>query len=114
MVGNGKRETAMKWKDENNFPYPVVLDSDLDLYRELGMKRSAMIWQAPNFWGFAEDYLAGRQVPTIIEGEGIHVMGGDFITDSTGKLVFSYKMTDGHIKDRPALNQILATLDACC
>lgn len=113
VVGNGKRETAGKWKESNKFPYPIVLDPDLDFYRELGMKRSAMIWQACNFWGFAEDYLAGRQMPSVIDGEGMHVMGGDFIADSSGKLVYTHRMTDGAVKDRPALDQIFATLDTC-
>lgn len=112
VVGNGKQETANTWRERNNFPYQIVLDPLLNFYRELGVKRSAMIWQASNFWGFAEDFLAGKPTPFIIEGEGIHVMGGDFITDSSGNLVFAYKMTDGIPKDRPALNKILATLDA--
>ena len=112
-VGHGERETARKWKEENSFPYSVLLDPGLELYRDLGMKRSAMIGQAFNFWSFAEDYLAGRQIPTIIEGENMDVMGGDFITDSSGKLVLSHKMEDGHVRDRPSLKQALATLDAC-
>jgi hypothetical protein len=111
VVGNGKRETAGTWSETNKFPFPVVLDPHLNLYRELGMKRSAMIWQVSNFWCFAEDHLAGRPTPTIIEGEEIHIMGGDFITNSTGELVFSYKMTDGIPKDRPALEKVLASLD---
>lgn len=113
VVGNGKQETARKWKETNKFPYQVVLDSPLNFYRELGVKRSAMIWQASNFWGFAEDHLAGKPTPFIIEGEGIHVMGGDFITNSTGKLVFAYRMTAGIPKDRPVLDKTLAALDAC-
>lgn len=113
VVGNGKQETAGKWRETNKFSYPIVLDPHLNFYRELGVKRSAMIWQASNFWGFAEDFLAGSPTPFIIEGEGIHVMGGDFVTDSSGKVVFAYRMTDGIPKDRPALNEILTTLDAC-
>ena len=105
VVGNGKQETAMKWSKANQFPYQVILDYSLNLYRELGVKRSAMIWQASNFWGFAEDFLAGKQTPAI------HVMGGDFITDSSGKLVFAYGMENGVPKDRPTLDKILATLD---
>ena len=82
-MGNGTRESAKEWKETNGFPYQIVLDPSLNFYRELGVNRSAMIWQASNFWGFAEDFLAGKAVPFIIEGENIHVMGGDFITDSS-------------------------------
>ena len=46
VVGNGKQETDMKWREVNKFPYQILLDSPLNLYRELGVKRSAMIWQA--------------------------------------------------------------------
>ena len=111
VVGNGKQETAMKWSKTNQFPYQVILDYSLMFYRKLGMKKSAMIWQASNFWGFAEDFLAGKQMPSIIEGEGIHVMGGDFIADSSGKLVFAHGMKIGIPKDRPTLDMIFATLD---
>lgn len=112
-MGNGKRETAEKWIENNKFPYQLLLDSPLNFYREVGVRRTAKIWQASNFWGFAEDFLAGKPVPFIIEGEGIHVMGGDFVTDSSGKLVFAHCMEDGNPKDRPSLNQIFATLDEC-
>ena len=113
VVGNGKQETAMKWRETNKFPYQILLDSPLNLYRELGVKRSAMIWQPSNFYGFAEDFLAGKPTPIIIEGEGIHVMGGDFIVNSSGKLVFAYRMKDGIPKDRPLLEKTLNALDAC-
>ena len=112
VVGNGKLETAKEWRETNKFPFRILLDSPLNFYRELGVKRTAMIWQASNFWGFAEDFLAGKPMPFIIEGEGIHVMGGDFITDSSGKLIFAYRMTDGIPKDRPALKNVLSTLSS--
>ena len=111
-MGNGGLETAGEWKKQYGFPYELLLDPELRLYRELGIKRTAMIWQASNFWSFAEDFLAGRQTPTIIPGEGIHVMGGDYIADSSGKVVFAYKMTDGIPKDRPSLDKVMAVLDA--
>ena len=112
VVGNGKLETAKKWRETNKFPYRILLDSPLNFYRELGVKRSAMIWQASNFWGFAEDFLAGKPTTFIIEGEGVHVMGGDFITDSSGELIFAYRMADGIPKDRPSLNEVLSILSS--
>ena len=61
---------------------------------------------------FAEDFLAGKPTPIIIEGEGIHVMGGDFIVNSSGKLVFAYRMKDGIPKDRPLLEKTLNALES--
>ena len=110
VVGNGGLKTAEEWKKRNGFPYQVVLDPELNLYRELGMKRTALIWQALNFCNFAEDFLAGKQMPIAIPGEGIHVMGGDYVTDSSGKVVFAHYMTEAIPRDRPSLDKILAVM----
>lgn len=110
MILRGTLSNAKKWVEAYRFPYPLVLDPELKLSKELGLKRSAQkVWTIGAMVSYAEGRLAGEAASATYEGDDLHLMAGDYITDSTGKLVFSYNGSSSD--DRPSTDQILGALD---
>ncbi len=113
MVGFGVESNAKEWMKANSskFPFPFVLDPEFKLYRELGIKRSvAGVWTVPILVGFAENLLAGTLNVDHFEGDDVHVLAGNYITDSSGKLVLAYSGETS--EDRPSIQDILTALDS--
>lgn len=111
VVARGTESDARSWLDAYKSPYQLLLDLPLRLYRELGLRRSVKaVWRIVGMMGYAEDSVAGVPGYPSYPGDDIHLMGGDFITNSTGTLVFTHASTTP--SDRPSLQQILSALDA--
>lgn len=110
-VARGTQSSAKQWMDDCNFPYPLYLDLEMNLYRDLGLKRSVMkVWTVEMLVAYAEERLAGVAGNRGYEGDDIHVIAGDYITDSSGKLVFAFNSSSSD--DRPSTVQVLGALDA--
>ncbi len=111
LVARGTQPSAQRWLQINKFPYPLVLDMEMKLYRELGLKRSvAGVWSISVLMAYAERRVAGTLDNNRYEGDDIHVMGGDFVANASGKLVLAY--SSGDSQDRPSVDAILRALDA--
>lgn len=111
LVARGTVPSSKQWLMRNKFPYPLVLDIEMKLYRELGLKRSVSgVWNLSALMAYAEESVAGVLDSTRYEGDDIHIMGGDFVTDSSGTLVMAY--SSGDSQDRPSVDAILGALDA--
>lgn len=113
LVGIGKLSNAREWKEANRvrFPYPLVLDPETKLYRELGQKRSvAGVWMMSALVDFAEQEVAGTLVLEHFEGDDVNLLAGDFISDPSGTLILAHVGTA--YNDRPSIEAILAALDA--
>lgn len=101
---------AKEWLEMHQLPYPLLVDPELKLFKELGLKRSVKkVWGIKTMVSYAEERLAGVVASRAYEGDDVHLMAGDYISDSTGKLVFSYNGTDS--QDRPSTKQLLSALD---
>ncbi len=106
VVARGIRESAMKWIDNNNFTFPLLLDMERRLYRVLGLRRSVLgVWRINSVLGYAEEKVAGVKGTPAYEGDDLNVMGGDFVVDSRGTLVYSYRSTNA--RDRPTVDELL-------
>lgn len=91
MVGFGPN--GKEWMEANkvDFPFPLFLDPETKLYRDLGLKRSvAKVWTLPILVDFAERIIAGTLNVHHPDGDDVHMLGGDYITDSSGNLVLAY------------------------
>lgn len=111
VVARGTEVSAKRWLESNDFPCSMVLDFEMKMYRELGLKRSvAGVWNISALVAYAEEKVAGKLDTTRYEGDDIHIMGGDFVTDSSGTLRMAYCSSDS--QDRPSVDAILAALDA--
>ena len=113
MVGIGTEPNAKKWMESNSstFPFPFLLDPEMKLFRELGLRRSAArVWTVPILCKFAERLVAGTLKLDHFEDDDVHMLAGDYITDASGKLLMSRNCPNS--EDRPTFEAILAALDS--
>ena len=113
VVCFGKLSNAKEWREANfaKFPFPMFLDPELKLYRELGLKRSASkVWTIHVLVDFAEKAIAGKLSMDHFDDDDVHVLGNNFISDPSGKLLLAYNGVRSD--DRPSMEVIHAALEA--
>lgn len=67
-----------------------------------------MAWDLNVFIGYAEAVVKGRVDRMGYPGDDVTVIGGDFIADSSSRLVYSYPSKEQY--DRPAVDNLLSIL----
>jgi peroxiredoxin len=100
------QEKAVAWKNDTKCEFPVLVDADRHLYVALGLKRSvSKVWRISSLVYYAEQKLAGRKLLAMLDEDDPLQLGGDFIINSTGKLVFIYQSKTS--TDRPSVDSLL-------
>ena len=111
VVGFGEVSNGTEWKAANKLTFQLLMDQEQKLYKALGVRRSvSKVWNVPNIILFAEWQVAGTLHMEHFEGDDLQRLKGDFISDSSGKLVWCH--FGEHSADRPSLEDIQAALDA--
>ena len=112
IVAFATPETAKEWMDANQFPYPMVADPKLEFYRALGLRRSMKgTFKMELLVKYAAYVVANIPIGSRpYPGDDLYFMAGDFIADSSGKLVYAYNAQHAH--DRPSIEEILSCLDS--
>lgn len=109
MVAFSLVQSASSWVKNCGFEFPFIVDTSRSLFVSLGLRRSVLaVWNMPALIGYAEQLRAGRQLLRSLEGDDVHQLGGDFIVDSTGRLVYAYCGKTSY--DRPSVSDLLAKL----
>ena len=109
MVASGNREGGLRWFKEYGSSLPMLLDQELHLYRQIGIRRVVSVaWDLKVFIGYAEAVVGGRVDRIAWPGDDVTVIGGDFIVDSTGALVYVYKSKEQY--DHPEVGDLLDCL----
>ena len=105
--------SAKKWMDANRFPYSMMADPEMEFYRALGLKRSVKRTYKMEIMAKYASYVIAnipigpsRPYPE----DDLYLMAGDFIANSSGKLVYAYNAQHAH--DRPSIEEILGSLDS--
>jgi len=109
VVAAGVLASGRKWLQDYALPVPLLVNPGKELYRLLGCRRSMAVWSLGNLIGYSEDKLAGVPPSPVYEGDDVHLMGGDYMTNGEGQLVFIYHSKTP--RDRPTVEQIMAALD---
>ena len=113
MVASGNREGGVRWIKEYNCSLPLLLDREQQLYKSIGIRRLlAVAWDLKIFIAYAEAVVGGRVDRIAYPGDDVTVIGGDFICDSTGKLLYKYTSKEQY--DRPEVSSLLTCLQAAC
>ena len=63
------------------------------------------VWNISSLVYYAEQKLAGRKLFSMLEEDDPHQLGGDFIIDKNGKLIFVYPSKTS--TDRPSVDFLL-------
>ena len=107
-MSGGIRESALKWFEEKQFKgFPLLLDPGKVFYRHLGLQRSVKkVWNLRIMQLYAEERLAGVAPSPHYSGDDVHLMGGDFILNSSGVMLYAYHSKDS--QDRPDVGTLLS------
>ena len=109
VVASGTQEGGLKWLERYKLPFPLLLDRELVLYRMFGLRRSIQVaWDLKIFVAYAEAVAGGRVDNIAFSGDDVTVIGGDFIADSSGKLLYSYCSKEQY--DRPQVEELFKEL----
>ena len=114
VVCCGTRKNGLTWLQKRSCPFLHLLDPDRVFYRQVGLRRflknSACV---KTFVRYADQFIAGTFPPKGLSHSDypdtdIAVMGGDFIVDSTGKLLYAHHSKNQY--DKPDIETLLKML----
>ena len=109
MASNGIRDSGLEFIKSTSLTFPLLLDGTREFYRRLGLKRSIKaVWSVPTLKYYAEEKVAEVPPTPALVGDDLHVMGGDFVVDREGKLVYAYPSKTS--SDRPTIDKVLEEL----
>ena len=109
VASNGNRESGLEFVKLVNLSFPLLLDGERQFYRRLGLKRSiTAVWSVKTLKSYAEEKIAKVPPTPALPGDDLHVLGGDFIANSSGKIVFTYPSKTS--SDRPSIARLLDEL----
>ena len=114
VVYCGTQQNGLTWLQKTDCPFLHLLDQNRVFYRQVGLQRFLKDTVCvKTFVRYADKIVAGTWLPkgmSIPEypGTDVAVMGGDFIVDSTGKLLYAYHSKNQY--DRPETETLLKML----
>ena len=108
-MSRSSQESGAEFVEVKKCPCTLLLDFDLVFYRQLGLKRSVKnVFEIPTMLTYAERHHAGIPFLKLYADDDLLVMGGDFIVDSSGRLIYAYPSKK--YTDRPSVNTLLEVL----
>ncbi len=98
---------ALAYIQETNLPWPLLLDSEHELYTKYGMTRGSWwsLYGPASIWKYLK-LIWGGQKPGR-PGKDWRQLGGDVLIDPQGIVRMHHSSTDPH--DRPSVSSILKT-----
>ena len=114
VVCCGTQKNGLTWLQKTGCPFLHLLDPDRVFYRQVGLRRFLKDCACvKTFVRYADEFIAGTWLPKGLSssdfpGTDIAVMGGNFIVDSTGKLLYAHHSKNQY--DRPNIVTLLKLL----
>ncbi len=110
VVGQAKPEVLSRYLARGAWHVPIVSDPELAGYRAFGLERTGWgtFFRPKVLWGYFRGLFKGYGVKTPYEGEDLLQLGGDFVLDRNGRIVFAYPSADP--ADRPTVSAILEAI----
>lgn len=89
-------------------PVPVVCDPDRAGYRAFGLERTSWLsfFRPSVMWGYLRLIVRGGKVRVPYPDEDVLQLGGDFLLDREGRVVFAHPSRTA--TDRPGIDTLLA------
>jgi hypothetical protein len=88
-------------------PFPVVADPSRDAYRAFGLERTS--WSAilglRSILAYLRLVLRGWMPRRANEGEDVLQLGGDFVLDAHGRVIYSHRSAEP--TDRPPIADLI-------
>lgn len=110
-VLKGPEDGAKGWVETYKVPFPVYLDPQADLFKGLGLRRTAMgVLSMDAVFTYAEKLVNDETILPAYPGDDLYRLAGDFIVNSDAELVYSYHGKS--YNDRPAVSELVDKLKA--
>ncbi|KAK2883699.1 hypothetical protein Q8A67_017336 [Cirrhinus molitorella] len=112
VVSCGSLEGAMFWLDQTGYGFDMLLDAERAVYQAFSLGSSISKVMKFKLMLHYSEILVNRKLPEVppqFIGD-LFQMGGDFVVDQDGKVIFSYRCKSP--VDRPSVTQILAAVSA--
>ena len=109
-MSSGTQESGMEWLQKHGFSFPLLLDRDRVFYRQVGLRRFLKnSFCVKSFKYYADERSSGiMKDEAPYSGDDWAVMGGDFIVDSSGKLLYAHLCKNQF--DRPDIETLVKFL----
>ena len=112
VVSQGKPQVLAHFEKRNGFPFPVLGDPDRVAYKAFGLER--VQWWTFLFpwvlWGYLVRIVTGTMPKMPYQSEDVSQLGGDFLLDQTGKVLWSFQSRDP--SRRPSVEAMLKAINA--
>jgi AhpC/TSA antioxidant enzyme len=107
IVTQAEPPLLRQFLDRNPQPFPVVGDPERLAYRAFGLERTSWLtfFKPSVIWGYLRLMLRGTWVKMPTLEEDVRQLGGDFILDLNGRVVWSYTSADPTA--RPGIEELL-------
>ncbi|KAK9956251.1 hypothetical protein ABG768_013996 [Culter alburnus] len=113
VVSYGSLEGATFWLGQTGYEFDMLLDAERVVYQAFGLGSSIRkVMKFKLMLHYSEFLVTNRQLPDVPPQfiDDLFQMGGDFVLDQGGKVIFSYPCKSP--VDRPSATQILAAVSA--
>ena len=108
-MSSGTQESGMEWLQNHGFSFPLLIDRDRVFYRQVGLRRFLKnSFCVKTFKRYADEENASTgttRVEGLYSGSDWAVMGGDFVVDSSGKLLYAHLCKNQF--DRPDIETLV-------
>lgn len=103
-------ERAALFADRESVPFPLLLDPSRRAYAAFGLTRagSKKLWSWSSLVAYLRGIRSGRALR--MPRADIAQLGGDFVLNSTGRIVFAHRSTEP--ADRPSASAIVDAVRA--
>jgi AhpC/TSA antioxidant enzyme len=112
VISQGKPQVLAHFEKRNGFLFPVLGDPDRVAYKAFGLER--VRWWTFLFpwvlWGYLVRILTGTLPKMPYQSEDVTQLGGDFLLDQTGKVLWSFRSADP--SRRPSVDEMLKAVNA--
>ena len=108
VVDSGVREGGLEWLQDRGYHFPLLLDQDRVFYRQVGLRRALRdVFSVKHFHNNVHTNFRRKKTKWYASCD-FSGKGGDFIVDSTGKLLYAH-LTRNQF-DRPDVGTLVEFL----
>jgi len=110
VISFGNPESIEGFRTRLGLPFPVASDPEQKAYRDYGIGKASFwtVWSPRVVWKYVKLAAHGRRPQKSPEPQDVYQLGGDFLLDETGIILFAHVSRSP--VDRPDVRRILDAL----